>query len=387
MTLGNAEEALEGSNATANPKLPHEASEDIAMGNAAGDVFSTPQHPGFLAMAGSTSIGRRPQTRSMTRSQVATSRPKKSKLEDSQDIEYSAGGYQRAQRAAPLRKSPKFRLATDLQRDSTPDNKRSNTPSGTASETTLKRRRAKANTQHSQSRPLRRSARLFKPLTEFQKYPDLPNELKLAIWEESASEPRLVYIRNRNASLFTHEVQNATPTWFETDENSAEVASRRYRKMFSQQNPTDNRTEQYVNPDADIVLLEPCCGGCRGYHCVRNQFSESDRAAVRRLAVQTEPSWLMPSTMSCWATLSLSWPNIEILYLVQTAITGDSKTEKALVRSVEGDREDDLRKRFDEWKKTDGKNRVLTKLEFAAVVTKDDKDVAQRRGGRGGCHY
>ncbi|KAK6858073.1 hypothetical protein PG995_005772 [Apiospora arundinis] len=415
MTPGNASSAFGDSN---NPaKLSQDVSEDAFMDNKADDVFATPQHSGVFMAPGSVSVGRRPQTRSMTKGSKTTtifaqletgsSRPKRTlKLEDSRDIDYSTGqstgnftgdstvfvnsdhqARMKKTRVGPLRKSPSSRRKIDLNRDSTPaENNKINSSSGASSETPRKRRRTMADT-HPQSLPLRRSKRLSKPLTEFQKYAELPNELKLAIWE-AASAPRLVYIRNRTAPNFGFDVQNAAPTWFETDVSSAEVSSKRYRKMFGHRNPVDNRTVQYVNPNADIVLLEPCCSGCRGYHCVRNQFTETDREAIRHLAVQTESIWLTPATMACWETISLAWPNVETLYLVQmatTVITGDNKVEKALVRLKEEAREQDLRKRFDVWKKTEhGKDRALFDLEFVAVVPKSNngyKDVAKRRTG------
>ncbi|KAK8054680.1 hypothetical protein PG994_009747 [Apiospora phragmitis] len=398
MASDNTEEALDdvvpGGTVAANPTLQHQASE----GNAADDddVLATPQHFGFM-IPGSVSVGHRPQTRSMTRNQApiftrlqaASSRPNSiSKLEDAEDIDYaSSGGSLRAPhatqspkgdanvnqvrarkpRGGPLRKSPRSRLKTILRHESTPEN------IDATSETPSKRRKMRnmASPRRTPSLPLRRSVRLSKPLTEFQKYPELPNELKLAIWE-AACEPRLVYIRNRTAPNYSFDVQNAAPSWFNTNSVSAQIASERYRKMFSLHSPDDNRTEQYVNPDMDIVMLEPCCSGCRSYHCARYQFAEKDRLAILKLAVQTESPWLMPSVSPCWTTISLAWPNVETLYLVQTAITGDSKHEKAMIRiSSEGDREKELRKRFDEWNKQAGKDQELSKLEFVTVVSKD----------------
>ncbi|KAK8046053.1 hypothetical protein PG996_014117 [Apiospora saccharicola] len=416
MAHDDGEKALDGRSddvaaSTANPKLEHQGSEDILMSNATDDVLATPQHIGHLMLPGSASVGHRPQTRSMTRNQIrnqtvktpiftkledASSRSQKtsatsaSKLEDSEDINYSSGGSSRAQKnqspknvanvnsgrtkspRGTLRKSPRSRRKTSLLRESTPANQANETSHGAASEKPCKRRksRAMADPQHPRPLSLRRSARLSKPLTEFQKYSELPNELKFAIWE-AACEPRLVYIRNRQRPGFSYDVQNTAPTWFDTDAISAQVASERYRKMFGLHNPDDTQTEQYVNPDMDIVMFEPCCSGCRSYHCARMQITEKDRLGVRQLAVQTESPFLMANASPCWVTVSLAWPCVETLYLMRTAITGDSKHDKVMVRvNDEGEHERALRKRFDEWKKQAGLGRVLTTLTFVSVMAK-----------------
>lgn len=416
MAPEDGEEALAGrsedvAGGAANPKLEHQGSEDILMSNATDDVLVTPQHFGPLMLPGSASVGHRPQTRSMTRNQTrnqtvktpiftrlqdASSRSKgksaasASKLEDAEDINYSSGGSSRAQEIqspkddakvnqgrtknprGTLRKPPRSRRKTSLLREATPANQAYDKSHGASSVTPRKRRntRAMADPQHPRPLPLRRSARLSKPPTEFRRYSELPNELKFAIWQ-AACEPRLVYIRNRQRLGFTYDVQNAAPTWFDTDVVSAQVASERYRKMFSLHTPDESRTEQYVNPDIDIVLFEPCCSGCRSYHCARIQLTEKDRLAVRQLAVQTESPYLMANVSPCWVTVSLAWPCVETLYLVQAAITGDSKHDKVMVRvSEEGEHERSLRKRFDEWKKQAGRDRVLTTLTFVSVVAK-----------------
>ncbi|KAK8001088.1 hypothetical protein PG991_013310 [Apiospora marii] len=416
MALADAEETVPGrgddaAGGTANPKLEHQGSEDILMSNATDKVLATPQHFGPLMIPGSASVGHRPQTRSMTRNQIknqtvktpiftrlqdASSRSKDkaaipaSKLEDAEDIDYSSGGSSTAQAIqtpktdtnvnpsrtkkprGTSRKSPRSRRKTSLLRESTPASQAHDTSNGAStSETPRKRRKTRAMADPQRPRaPLRRSSRLSKPLTEFQKYPELPNELKFAIWE-AACEPRLVYIRNRQRLGFTHDVQNAAPTWFDVDAISARVASERYRRMFGLQNPDAAQTEQYVNPDMDIVLFEPCCSGCRSYHCARQHYTEKDRLAIRQLAVQTESPHLPANTSPCWATVSLAWPCVESLYLVQTAITGHSKHDKVMVRvSEEGEHERGLRKRFDEWKKQTGRDRVLTTLTFVSVVPK-----------------
>lgn len=250
MARADAEEALPGRGdddaaSTVNPKLEHQGSEDIHMSNATDDVLATPQHFGSPMIPGSASVGHRPQTRSMTRNQIrnqtvktpvftrlqdASSRPKDkpaisaSKLEDAEDIDYSGGGSSRAQAIqspkgdtnvnpsrtkksrGTLQKSPRSRRKTSLLRESTPANQAHDTSNGASSEMPRKRRKTMADPHYPRPLPLRRSARLSKPLTEFQKYSELPNELKFAIWEAAACEPRLVYIRNRQRPGFSNDV-------------------------------------------------------------------------------------------------------------------------------------------------------------------------------------
>ncbi|KAK8062959.1 hypothetical protein PG997_015056 [Apiospora hydei] len=399
MAPDNGEEALDvavhgataPAAATANPKLQHQASEDITMSNAADDVLATPQHPGpgplmipgSSSVASVASVSRRPQTRSMTRNQAApifarlqtaSSRPKAastastSKLEDAEDIDYSSGpppaqaaqsprvdvnvnqGRIRKARGS-VRNSPRPRRKTSLRSDLAAEN-----IEGTSESTPPPRKRratrtTMASTQQPRSIHLRRSARLSKPLTEFQKYAELPNELRLAIWE-AACEPRLVYIRNRAAPGPSFDVQNTAPSWFDADAASAIIASERYKRC--------SPFIPLMTPERSNPL----------YHCARRQFTDKDRLAVQRLAVQTESPWLLPTVDPCWSTISLAWGNVETLYLVRTALTGDSKGEKVMYRISEGDRETFLRKRFEEWKKQGGKDRVLSKVEFVAVVPK-----------------
>ncbi|KAI0124182.1 hypothetical protein BJ170DRAFT_686549 [Xylariales sp. AK1849] len=233
-----------------------------------------------------------------------------------------------------------------------------------------KRATKKQKTQQHVQLPLRRSARLAKPLTKFHKYCDLPPELKIIAWE-AAVNPRLVYIRNRAAPNPSYIVQNKQPTWFMANRISVEVAKKSYRKMFGLHTPVDVRTRQDVNPDVDIIALEPCCNGCRGLYCTRHQFTADDRAAVRFLAIQTDSPYLLPTAAPCWVTISTSWPSVETLYLMKIAIKGDLPAEKAIIRMEETDRETDLRKSFDAWKKDLGKDKTVTNLEFVVIVDRE----------------
>lgn len=227
---------------------------------------------------------------------------------------------------------------------------------------------------------LRRSLRLAKPPTNFLKYLDLPLELGLMVWE-AAITPRLVYIRNRAAPSYNALIQNEQPNWFNTCYESQVVANKAYRLMFGLHSPDNPLTAQYVNPDVDIVAFEPCCNGCRGQHCARHQFRDMDRFAVRFLAVQTDSPFLIPIAKPCWETISVSFPNVEILYLMKSALKGDKKEEKALIRIEEGSRETELRKKFDHWKKGAGSNLPLAELEFVVVVNKEAETKDSRQKG------
>ncbi|KAI1767854.1 hypothetical protein GGR53DRAFT_49092 [Hypoxylon sp. FL1150] len=256
--------------------------------------------------------------------------------------------------------------------------------------TTPARKKARKDTP---SKPLRRSPRFLKPLTEFHKYPYLPDELKIMIWEE-AVEPRLLYICNRSSISHAGRpfgVQNKLPPWFLTCRISVEVALKRYQKRF-ELTPLPwgtliRNTKQYVNLDLDIVIFEPCHNGCRGYHCARHQYSDEDRAAVRFLTVQTESPNLVAGAVPCWQSISRSWPSVETLYLTRVAVKGINRRDKAMLRISPNDREIGLQKLFEEWKKGMGKGLTLEKLEFVVVVDKETssaesyKSVEDRKTG------
>ncbi|KAI2602060.1 hypothetical protein GGR54DRAFT_634291 [Hypoxylon sp. NC1633] len=224
---------------------------------------------------------------------------------------------------------------------------------------------------------IRRSPRFLKPLTEFHKYPDLPKELQIMIWE-AAIEPRSVYIRNRSSNSYAgvaNSVHNKFPTWFMTCNVSVYVARLHYKKLFglhwTGNRDGDLRTIQDVSPNNDIVIFEPCHSGCRGYHCARHQYSDEDRSAIRFLAVQTESRTLISGSEPCWQTVTRSWPNVEILYLMRQAVTGINTSNKALIRVKSNDQETDLLKRFEEWKKGAGIESKMVKLEFVVVTEKE----------------
>ncbi|KAI8958658.1 hypothetical protein F5Y11DRAFT_351332 [Daldinia sp. FL1419] len=224
--------------------------------------------------------------------------------------------------------------------------------------------------------PVRRSPRLSKPLTEFTKYIDLPAELKMMIWE-AAIEPRLVYILNRYSLSHVQvqfEVQNQQPTWFNTCRLSRWVAQLHYLRLFSMYSPVTGssnlRTSQAVTYN-DIVIFEPCHGGCRGCYCARHQYDLPDRSTVRYLAVQAESPNLPPTTEPCWQTITRSWNNVETLYLMRTAVKGVDKRDKAMIRVKPSDHEAALLKRFEEWKKGPGIGFKVKKLEFVVVVEKE----------------
>ncbi|KAI0108698.1 hypothetical protein GGR51DRAFT_123723 [Nemania sp. FL0031] len=242
----------------------------------------------------------------------------------------------------------------------------------------IQKRRKKDRTKTSSVGKLRRSARLAKPLDVFHKYPDLPPELRLMIWE-AAIQPRLTYICNRWSVLehaHSFGVQNKFPTWFMTCSLSVYIAKRYYQTLFGQNPmPTYPGTSiflrpQAVNPLVDIVVYEPCHSGCRGFYCAQ-QYRREDRAAVQRLAVQIDSPNLPPTSEPGWITISRSWPNVETLFMMKPAVKGLDQSDKAMIRIKEGDHELALRKHFESWKKGVGQDHKLRTLEFVRVVAKE----------------
>lgn len=271
---------------------------------------------------------------------------------------------------APKRHSTRKKAGKATTRDSTP----SDTITSAAGDGYRLRKRRKLDVTPSKL-PLRRSARLAKPLTAFHKYPCLPIELQMMIWE-AAITPRLVYLRN----MFTlpptpfPSVQNKTPPWFMTCKLSLKVALYHYRNMFPFNNRSRPVTRQPVNPEVDIVLFEPCCNGCRAKNCAGRQFGEEDLSFIRRLAVQIDSPFLMPTVQPCWVSITDTWPKVDTIYLMRTAIRGEDRREKVMIRIEEGQHENLLRKRFDEWKKGDGKDKPIQRIEFVTVVEKESDD-------------
>lgn len=225
---------------------------------------------------------------------------------------------------------------------------------------------------------LRRSSRLAKPLDIFHKYPELPAELKLMIWE-AAVQPRLTYICNRS-SILGHSrkfgIQNKFPSWFMACRLSVWVATRCYKKLFGQDGSSQHFSwdlplrPQAINTKVDIVVFEPCHNGCRGYYCAQ-QYSPEDRAAVQRLAVQIDSQHLPLGSEPGWVTISRSWPNVETLFMMKPAVKGLDQSDKAMIRIKEGDHELALRKQFETWKKGPGQNHKLTTLDFVRVVEQE----------------
>lgn len=278
-------------------------------------------------------------------------------------------------RPASSRGMGRSKTAKESTRDSTPSDAISNGEGET--ERARKKRKLDAKPR---KLPLRRSARLAKPLTSFHKFPELPPELQMMVWD-AAINPRLVYLRN----MLTHpiipfpRIQNKVPSWFMTCKLSLKIALQNYQNIF----PTPSRGgtvfRQPINLDTDIVLLEPCCNGCRSRYCASRNFALEDRAAVRRLAVQTDSPFLPPSAPPCWITISDIWPNVETIYLLRTAVKGDDIREKAMIRIEEGPHEENLRKDFVEWKKGPGLINTLKCIEFVAVVEKENVPLLKDR--------
>ncbi|KAH7033465.1 uncharacterized protein B0I36DRAFT_109482 [Microdochium trichocladiopsis] len=243
------------------------------------------------------------------------------------------------------------------------------------------------------ARPPRRSARLAKPLTEFHLFGQLPKELQIMVWE-AAIESRVVYLRNRSVfpPSYTRGIQNEQPQWFLACQTSWYVAQFHYRTMFGLlatiTHPADYGHRQAMNANLDVVLLEPCCAGCRAYSCTRHQFSNQDRELVRQIAVQIESPLLMPSASPCWQTISMSWPNVETIYMTRQSFTGADQKPKALIRVAEDEHEKRVYQRFLQWKKSNGQGNKVQRVEFVVVVHREEgklqdryQSVVQRKSG------
>jgi hypothetical protein len=274
-----------------------------------------------------------------------------------------------------LRRSKRIRAKTQATREPSPLTALSTASNGNRIQ---KRRKKNQSKTTSVTGRLRRSARLAKPLDAFHKYPDLPPEIQLMIWE-AAVEPRLTYICNRSSILGHAQnfgVQNKLPTWFMVCGLSVYVAKRCYRKLFGHNSAFISQgvgipsTHQDINPDVDIVVYEPCHSGCRGYYCAQ-QYLQEDRAAALKLAVQIDSPHLPIMSEPGWATISKAWPNVETLFMMKPAIRGLDQSDKAMLRIKEDDHEVALRKLFEAWKKGVGHTLKLTTLEFVRVVEKE----------------
>ncbi|KAI1266461.1 hypothetical protein F5Y18DRAFT_358969 [Xylariaceae sp. FL1019] len=273
-------------------------------------------------------------------------------------------------------------------RDQVPDQHRAPSPSTVLSAVRGKTSRVqKRRKGSSKACPgiLRRSARLAKPLDKFHKYADLPNELKIMIWE-AAVEPRVVYINNRSSNQLQGQsfgVQNKRPMWFMTCRLSFWAAKKSYTKMFGISNtPYANGVfvpAQDVSPSNDYVIFEPCHGGCRGHFCAQT-YSLGDRAVVQNLVVQIDSFHLAPGSEPGWASIARTWTSVRTLYMMkQPVVKGPDQRDKALVRVKETERDVSLRKAFDAWKKGAGQSSRIAKLEFIQVVEAElDKPMTER---------
>ncbi|KAI0023675.1 hypothetical protein F4780DRAFT_61039 [Xylariomycetidae sp. FL0641] len=265
-------------------------------------------------------------------------------------------------------------------------------------ETSIRKRKSTNGPTETRKYP-RRSARLSKPLTKFQKFPDLPVELKLMVFE-AAIEPRVVYLCNRKAAIHSGPpfngmpivIHNHRPTWFMASHESVYVAERNYQAAFAMTDrhtgEIDSTLRQPVNFDRDIVMYEPCHSGCRALYCAR-QYSDEDRAKVRFLAVQADSPLRSPFTHPGWVTISRSWPNVEVLYFVFGPFGCPRSGETAIIRIGENAQKVHVRHHFDLWKKGPGKACSMHTLEFVIAAPrefgKDIKDlykgISQRKTG------
>lgn len=271
------------------------------------------------------------------------------------------------------RRSDRIRAKALAAREGSPS---TTSTSATTTSNRIRKKRKKGGARV--SRPPRRSPRLAKPLDVFHKYPELPPELRLLIWE-AAIQPRLAYICNRSSILgHAHDfgIQNKLPSWFMTCHASVYIAKQRYQILFGQNGmpmyPAMGLAlrPQAINPFVDVVVFEPCHNGCRGFYCAQ-QYRREDRAAVQRLVVQIDSPHLPTMADPGWVTISRAWPNVETLFMMKPAVKGLDKSDKAMIRIKEGDHELALRKRFESWKKGDGQDNKLATLEFVRVVEQE----------------
>ncbi|KAI0145186.1 hypothetical protein GGR57DRAFT_306226 [Xylariaceae sp. FL1272] len=288
------------------------------------------------------------------------------------------------QRARPTLGGLRPRRSSRI-RDKVPDQHRAPSPSTILSVVRGKTSRVQKRSIKVAPGTLRRSPRLTKPLDKFHKYSDLPNELKIMIWE-AAVEPRVVYINNRSSNQLQGQafgVQNKRPMWFMTCRLSVWAAKKAYTKMFAISNtPYANGVfvpTQDVSPSVDYVIFEPCHGGCRGYFCAQT-YSLGDRALVQNLVVQIDSFHLAPGSEPGWASISRTWTSVRTLYMMkQPIIKGLDQRDKALIRVKETDRDVGLRKAFDAWKKGPGQSSRIVRLEFIQVVEAEpDKPITER---------
>ncbi|KAL8371598.1 hypothetical protein RB595_001413 [Gaeumannomyces hyphopodioides] len=139
------------------------------------------------------------------------------------------------------------------------------------------------------------------------------------------------------------------------------------------ENWLDKGEEQWVNVDKDIIQIEPCCDGCRACHCVKRQFTDPDREAVRFLCVKGEPWWAVSAHVRpCWISLCDVFPNAETLYLdiEKTGPTALIRAKRVMVRvRPEGVMAHHIAclAAFELWKRADGKGKKLSRIELVSV--------------------
>lgn len=301
--------------------------------------------------------------------------------ESSPSVKAKNKGVPKAQRAARVRRAKSGLHSGSPSRDSTP------TSTVVAKVRDRRIRKLPSARPAPTGRPSRRSIRLAKPLTDFHLFNQLPRELQIMVWE-AAIDPRVVYLRNRSlpaifGGIFSGAVQNKQPKWFFACKTSWYVAQLQYQPMFTLLSSAtypydDTRHLQAMNLNTDIVLLEPCCPGCRAYSCTRHQFLNRDRERVRSIAVQVESPYLMASASPCWLTISLSWPNVETLYMTRSSVTGENDTPKALILVRESEHEKALYKRFLQWKKAEGRYNSIQNIVFVAVANREEGKIQER---------
>lgn len=151
----------------------------------------------------------------------------------------------------------------------------------------------------------------------------------------------------------------------------------------------EKEEEQWVNVDKDVIQIEPCCDGCRACYCIKRQFTQQDREAIRFLCLKGEPWWAITYNITpCWTIVTEVFPNVEILYLdlEKTGPTALPKAKRVMVRAdLTGVVHSHMNclSRFDSWKANEGKDKKLSKVELVGVYEERPK----RRGKPDGMQY
>jgi hypothetical protein len=135
----------------------------------------------------------------------------------------------------------------------------------------------------------------------------------------------------------------------------------------------------------DVIIYQGCHNWCRGRHCAED-FSAEDRAAVQELAIQMEDREIaaMPKVPPSYKSVTFSWPNIKTLYYIKNYVDTfggrrnyfaapkpPQAVSWALLRAMEDEDDEELRKEFEKWKAgEEGQKVKLQQIVFVVVTAK-----------------